>query len=93
MRKAALQPVHAIDNQGRALLLFADKVDHALELGAIALGRAFDNTEHLDHLQVAARGIVLKIGKLGLKRMPCFLFWRGDTGENNGWFHGRHLIS
>jgi len=38
MGKTALEAVYAVHNQGMARLLLPQKLDHALELGAVALG-------------------------------------------------------
>ncbi|HUY68611.1 MAG TPA: hypothetical protein VMV79_04860 [Alphaproteobacteria bacterium] len=65
--KAAVEPVNAIDDKGCALLLLADKLDHALEFGPIALGRAFDDAEDFDHVQLTPAGVFLQIGELSLQ--------------------------
>jgi hypothetical protein len=39
VREAALQAVNAINDQGDALGLLADKFDHPFKFGAVALGR------------------------------------------------------
>ena len=79
MRKAALQTVNAIDNQSGALLLLADKLNHALKLWTLAFGRAFDDAKDLYHFQIATGRILLQIAKLCLKRMTGFLFGNGIT--------------
>ncbi|MEJ0062764.1 MAG: hypothetical protein WDO70_06065 [Alphaproteobacteria bacterium] len=87
MGKTALEPVNAIDHQGRTLLLLADEFDHLLEFRAMAFGRAFDDTKDLHDFKLTASRVFLEIGKLCLKRMTGFLFGTGYTGENDGWAH------
>ncbi|MFY9288593.1 MAG: hypothetical protein WAO98_08855 [Alphaproteobacteria bacterium] len=80
VRKAAIKAVNAINNQCCALLLLADKRQHALKLRPIFLGRAFRYGINLKHVHVFAFGVGMAVRQLRVRRMPGFLPYVRDTG-------------